>query len=82
LSLEKTLESIRASSAKKMPEGIRTTLQKATEELRTSGILKKAMKAGQLLPNFTLQNQDNEPVSSASILEKGSLILTIFRGHW
>ena len=82
MSLEKALESIRAASAKKMPEGIRTTLQKATDELRASGILKKVVKAGQALPNFTLQNQNNKPVSSASLLEKSSLILTVFRGHW
>lgn len=82
MSLEKALESIRAASAEKMPEGIRLTLQKATDKLRGSGILKKVLKAGQVLPDFTLQNQNNEPVSSASILEKGSLILTVFRGHW
>jgi len=82
VSLEKALDDIRASSAKRMPEDMRTTMQKATEELRASGILQGILKVGQILPDFTLKNQNSEPVSSASILEKGPLIVTVFRGHW
>lgn len=58
------------------------TMHRATEELQRSGLAERALKAGSAFPSFTLSNQDGISVSSAKLLEKGPLVVTVFRGHW
>ena len=55
---------------------------RATNELRESGIMDRTIKVGDKLPSFTLKNANGEDVSSADLLAKGTLVLTVFRGHW
>jgi hypothetical protein len=55
---------------------------RATEELRQSGLAERALKVGDRAPSFVLNNQDRKAVSSAELLAKGPLIVTVFRGHW
>ena len=54
----------------------------ATQELRDSGIMDGVIKVGDTLPPFSLSNANGETVSSADLLAKGALVLTVFRGHW
>jgi cytochrome oxidase Cu insertion factor (SCO1/SenC/PrrC family) len=58
------------------------TFHRATEELRQSGQAERALKTGDRLPAFTLNNQDGNPISSTGLLAKGPLVITFFRGHW
>ena len=37
---------------------------------------------GTRLPSFLLSNQNNEPVSSESLLEMGPLVIVLYRGAW
>ena len=37
---------------------------------------------GSRLPSFLLSNQNNEPVSSDSLLEMGALVIVLYRGAW
>ena len=55
---------------------------RATQELRESGIMDRTIKVGDKLPPFTLKNANGEDVSSADLLAKGTVVLTVFRGHW
>ncbi|MGH9676716.1 MAG: peroxiredoxin-like family protein, partial [Candidatus Acidiferrum sp.] len=64
------------------PRSIIETIHRATEELRRSGLAERALKAGAAFPSFTLNNQNGNSVSSAKLLEKGTLVVTVFRGHW
>ena len=82
MSLEEKLAAIRASSVDRVPEETRTKMGRATQELRDSGIVDRAVKAGDTLPAFTLKNAAGVDVSSADLLAKGPLVLTVFRGHW
>ena len=82
MSLEEQLAKLREASAARMPEEVRATMGKATQDLRESGIMDKVIKVGDTLPAFTLKNMDGVDVSSAALLEKGNLVVTVFRGHW
>ena len=82
MSLAEKLAEISAAGAKRMPEEVRATMGKATQELRESGIMDKTIKVGDTLPAFSLQNANGDMVNSADLLSKGAVVLTVFRGHW
>ena len=82
MSLQEQLAAISAAGAKRMPEEVRATMGRATQELRESGIMDRTIKVGYKLPPFTLKNANGEDVSSDDLLAKGTLVLTVFRGHW
>lgn len=82
MSLEDQLAKIRAAGAKRIPEDKRAILGKATQDLRDSGIMDGVIAAGDTLPPFALQNTSGAVVSSADLLAKGAVVMTVFRGHW
>jgi peroxiredoxin len=57
-------------------------MHRATAELKASGIEQQALKIGDLVPSFTLFNQDHVEVSSRDLLRQGPLVISFFRGHW
>jgi len=69
------------ASGRATPE-MRAVMVRSTEELRASGLLDRALKAGDKAPPFQLSNQDGKPVSSAALLTQGPLVLSFFRGVW
>jgi hypothetical protein len=58
------------------------TMHRATNELRATGIEKRALKAGDRAPDFRLFNQDHVELASSELLRKGPLVVSFFRGHW
>jgi peroxiredoxin len=58
------------------------SLHRATEELIASGAQGRALKAGDVAPEFTLPDPDGKPVSSGVLLEYGPLVVTFYRGAW
>ncbi len=82
MSLEESLAKLREASAKKAPPEKRAVLAGAVQQLRDSGMLEKTVKVGDKLPPFNLQNADGTSVSSADLLAKGPLVMTVFRGPW
>jgi hypothetical protein len=63
------------------PEAIEK-MHRATAELKASGLEGKALKVGDRAPEFTLLNQDQVEVRSESLLRRGPLVISFFRGHW
>lgn len=57
-------------------------MHRATTALIASGQAERALKAGDLAPAFTLNDQDNKPVSSRVLLAKGPLVVSFYRGVW
>ena len=41
-----------------------------------------AVKAGELAPNFELENFDGSTLCLSDELKKGAVLLDIYRGHW
>lgn len=66
----------------KAPPEIHPIMERATTELIASGQATRAVKAGDRAPQFRLQDQDGNTVSSAELLAKGPLIVTFYRGVW
>jgi len=64
------------------PPAVVEVLHRTTNELITSGAAARALKAGDKAPEFTLQDADGNAVSSRTLLAKGPLVVTFYRGVW
>ena len=82
MSLAERLDTIRAGAASRVPPPQFAAMQRATDDLRASGILERVIKPGARLPEFALGNAHGETVRSSDLLAKGPLVLTVFRGGW
>ena len=64
------------------PKAVVDVLHRAIDELIAAGAPGKAFKAGDIAPEFTLPDPDGNQVSSQTLLEKGPLAVTLYRGAW
>jgi hypothetical protein len=82
MSLAEKLEATRAASAGRIPPERAAIMERATDDLRKSGILDRIVAVGKLAPGFELANHDGRRVASADLLAGGPLVLSFFRGSW
>jgi hypothetical protein len=82
MTLAERLDTIRLGADKRIPPDKRAIMHRATDDLRSSGILDGVIKVGDRLPAFALKNAFEEEVRSSELLASGPLILTVFRGTW
>lgn len=57
-------------------------LHRSVDELIASGAQSRALKAGDVAPEFILPDTDGNPVSSKALLATGPLVVTFYRGAW
>ena len=80
--LNERLQRIKAGFAEEAPEDAKAKMARATEELRSSGILAKLPKVGDALAAFALPDTEGAVVRSDDLLSKGPLVVTFYRGVW
>lgn len=64
------------------PAEIKAVMAKATEDLVKSGIIAGSLKKGDRIPDFTLPNAVGENIALRSLLERGLVVLSFYRGGW
>ena len=57
-------------------------MHRATAELIESGAARRAKKAGDVAPSFSLKDPEGNVVNSADLLKRGPLVLSFYRGVW
>ncbi len=82
MSLEEKLAAIREMAKTRQPPEVRAVMQKATEDLRASGIMERVARVGAPAPDFTLPNVAGQPVSLAALRARGPIVLSFYRGRW
>lgn len=82
MSLAERLDAIRKAGAKRVPAEKRAVMGAATQALRDSGIGSGFIGVGDPLPPFELAGASGRVVRSADLLNRGTVVLTVFRGHW
>ena len=82
MTLADKLNELREAAKERIPDEVREIMQRATKELRESGIMAKALNVGETLPSFDLPAPAGQMISSEELLKQGSLVLTIYRGVW
>jgi len=82
LYLETRLKKHRDFWGAKLTAAENETMERHIEFLRGSGALNKVLKKGDQAPEFNLQNQNSEIISSVELLKKGPLVVSFYRGSW
>lgn len=82
MKLQEKLDQMKSEFESGAPPEALAVMHKATEGLKQSGLVENALKAGDILPGFSLPDQSGKPVSSEKLLEKGPLVVSIYRGVW
>ena len=82
MSLAEKLAATRAAAEKRIPPDRAAIMDRATEDLRRSGILGRIVKVGSAAPSFELGNYDGRRIASGDLLSAGPLVLSFFRGSW
>ena len=82
MTLSETLHTIREGAKQRIPEATRLIMERATDDLRTSGALDRVVKVGQRAPDFTLTSAAGTPVTLSDLLARGPVVLSFFRGRW
>jgi len=63
------------------PESV-NLMQRATEDLKNSGILDKVLKVGASAPKFSLPDENGSLVELRGLLAKGPVVISFYRGVW
>ncbi len=80
--LKEELDQRRLMMRRFVPAASQAINDRAIEEFRQAGLAGKTLKAGDTAPLFTLPDVNGASVSSASLLEKGPLVVVFIRGRW
>lgn len=82
MTLTEQLQEYAATSATRIPAPAQEIMAKAIADLKATNLLAKAPKSGDRFPSFTLPNAQGESTSLSSLLDKGKVVLTFYRGGW
>ncbi len=82
MSLQETLDAMRASFESKLSSEIVDTMHHATEALIQSGIMDHVLKVGEQAPHFALPDHNGDMVGTEELLRKGPLVVSFYRGVW
>ena len=64
------------------PDNVQSDYRQGIEEVRSSGILDKAINVGDYAPDFSLINAIGKQVTLYDELQKGPVVLVWYRGGW
>lgn len=80
--LKNEIDAYKATRKDKVPEEIRLIMTQSTADLKDAGIEGRALKTGDLMPDFELPNQHNELRRLSDYLAKSPVVLNVYRGGW
>lgn len=81
-SLKEEIAAYKAAIKDRVPGEVQATMRQATAELEASGIVNRALKSGDTVPDFNLPNQHGEPRRLSDYLADSLVVLNIYRGGW
>ncbi len=82
MTLKEQLNTLKAKSDARTPAEKLAIMHRATEELAKSGLMEMTPKPGDRAPDFSLRNTEGAAVSLRSLLERGAVVVSFFRGGW
>ena len=80
--LKDRLDAIREMAKTRIPAKAREVMERSVADLRASGIMARVAEVGQKAPDFTLPNAQGQDVRLASLLARGAVVLSFYRGRW
>lgn len=76
------LDELRAAYAAHSPDAVRRIMQRSDAQLAASGLIDRALQAGDIARGFALPDAQGGVVRLARRLRSGPVILTFHRGAW
>ena len=80
--LQDKLDEYKKSFLEKAPSEAVEVMQRATEDLKNSGILDKVLKTGESAPEFSLPDENGNLVELKGLLAQGPVVISFYRGQW
>jgi hypothetical protein len=82
MTLQEQLASIKAKSAAMVTPQVAAAMRQSYDELKSSKLLERALKAGDKAPAFVLPNSEGQMIHSSDLLRQGPLVILFYRGKW
>jgi len=82
MGLQNKLDEYKKSFLEKAPPEAVIIMQRATEDLKNSGILDKVLKVGESAPEFSLPDENGTLVELKGLLAQGPVVISFYRGQW
>ncbi len=82
MNLQEKLNALKKGFEEKAPKDVLEIMHRATDDLRSSGILETAVKVGDKAPDFSLQNGNGKEITLQTLLSQGPVVLNFYRGKW
>lgn len=82
MSLRDDIQSYMAQFLQKVPKDIQKVMQEEAERLARSGIVGKSLKVGDKAPPFSLPDTRGRLIASETLLGRGPLVVSFYRGGW
>ncbi len=82
MNLTQELNAYKAKFKASQPEEIKAVMAQATTDLINSQLAEQSLGVGERIPNFSLPNVLGKEVTLESLLDKGALVISFYRGGW
>jgi hypothetical protein len=82
MGLQDKLDEYKKSFLEKAPPNAVEVMQRATKDLKNSGILEKVLKVGEFAPEFSLPDENGNLVELKDLLTHGPVVISFYRGLW
>ena len=82
MNLTQELNQYKVNFKVSQPEEIKQVMVQATTNLINRKIAENSLSQGQKLPNFSLPNALGQKVSLDSLLSRGAVVISFYRGGW
>ena len=80
--LQDEIQAFNEEALANIPQETIHIMVKATERLADSGIVNRALAKGERMPPFSLPDVHGQTVTSGTILSKGPMVVSFYRGSW
>ena len=75
-------EQLKAAAAERLPGEVVATFDRSIHDLLEQGVPSDALKVGDVLEPFTLDDATGTPVSLGQLVETGPAVIVFYRGGW
>jgi peroxiredoxin len=82
MSLKAQLDACRHAFEASTPPSVVAALEGSIAELAQTGLVRKAVKAGEIAPLFRLRSRNGGFISLSEVLDRGPVVISFFRGGW
>lgn len=80
--LKLQIEELNENLAQQLPTEVLEVFSKSIQDLKAKNIEEKSISIGNLFPDFSLPNTNDETVQLKELLKNGKVIVAFFRGSW